>query len=173
METITLEQMYYIGEMTGVTAVIASLIYLALQVQQNTKQLKTQGLKGAINEFVYAFSAATSDEYTTGLFRKGLNNFNALTKNEKGAFQTIMEHQLGGFNQVLLLHSNDLLSDSEFVAMERTFLAVFMCPGALEWWEDFKYLPPEELVSYVDKRIKEEHGKTKTVVDIYDCFKND
>ena len=85
METITLEQMYYIGEMIGVIAVIASLIYLALQVQQNTKQLKIQGLKGAIDEFVNAFSSTHSDEYTTGLFRKGLNNFNALTKNEKGA----------------------------------------------------------------------------------------
>ena len=40
METLTLEQAYYIGELFGVVAVVTSLIYLAIQLRQNTKSIR-------------------------------------------------------------------------------------------------------------------------------------
>ena len=40
MENITLEQMYYIGEIIGVIAIIASLLYVGRQLQQNVEALQ-------------------------------------------------------------------------------------------------------------------------------------
>ena len=37
MESLTLEQAYYIGELVGVVVVIASLIFVGLQIRQNTE----------------------------------------------------------------------------------------------------------------------------------------
>jgi len=46
METLTLEQAYYIGELVGVIAIVGSLIFLTLQVRQNTQIIRT----GAMNQ---------------------------------------------------------------------------------------------------------------------------
>ena len=40
METITLEQVYYIGQTLGVMVVIASLLFVGLQVRQNAQALR-------------------------------------------------------------------------------------------------------------------------------------
>ena len=41
MEPLTLEQAYYIGELIAAFVVIVSVIYLALQVRQNTQVILT------------------------------------------------------------------------------------------------------------------------------------
>lgn len=40
METLTLEQAYYIGELIAAVAVIISLIYVAKEIRQNTNMLR-------------------------------------------------------------------------------------------------------------------------------------
>jgi hypothetical protein len=40
MENITLEQIYYIGELIAVIAVIASLLYAGKQMKQNTEAMQ-------------------------------------------------------------------------------------------------------------------------------------
>ncbi len=50
METITLEQMSYIAEILGVIAVIASLIYVGIQLRQNTESIEAASRQAALNE---------------------------------------------------------------------------------------------------------------------------
>ncbi len=42
METITLEQSPYLAEIVGVFAIVVSLIYLTLQVRQNTRTTRLE-----------------------------------------------------------------------------------------------------------------------------------
>lgn len=49
METIALEQMYYIGEIIGVIAVIASLLYVGKQLRQNTQAIEATSRQGALD----------------------------------------------------------------------------------------------------------------------------
>ena len=52
METLTLEQAYYLGELLGVIAVVTSLIYLALQLRQNTLSIRMSNVQALSSQYV-------------------------------------------------------------------------------------------------------------------------
>lgn len=52
METLTLEQAYYLGELLGVIAVVASLIYLTLQLRQNTLSIRMSNVQALSSQYV-------------------------------------------------------------------------------------------------------------------------
>ncbi len=41
METLTLEQAYYIAEIIGVLSIVMSLVYVAVQIRQNTVAIRS------------------------------------------------------------------------------------------------------------------------------------
>ncbi len=53
METLTLEQMYYIGELVAAFVVLISLVYMAIQLRQNTNAIKL-GTAHAVAEEIRA-----------------------------------------------------------------------------------------------------------------------
>lgn len=173
METMTLEQLYYIGEMIGVIAVVVTLIFLTVQVRQNTKLMKTHGLQEAIAHFILANPQATSDVLNAKNFRMGLNDFNALSRDEKAVFHSKMHILIAGFGQVLSLYKNGLLIHAEFTTMEGFFLRAMLCPGAQQWWEQFKHMTPMHFMSHVDKRIQEESANIKPFSEELDWYKID
>lgn len=48
METMTLEQIYYIAEIIGAIAIIASLIYVGKQLRQNTQAIQAAARQAAV-----------------------------------------------------------------------------------------------------------------------------
>ena len=170
METSTLEQVAYLAEIIGVILVIVSLIYLSSQVKQNTHQLKIQGLKEAITEFVNAFANLSENSQTTNILRKGLNNYDDLPKDEQGIFLYKIQYLCSGFNQVLMLHKTGYLIESEFIAMSNTMKGIMSCPGSRQCWNQLKSYPPGPFVTYVDELLITKDD-VKPINEAFDCFK--
>ena len=89
-----------VGEILGALAVFVSLIYLALQVHQNNKQLQLQALMDAIEKHVSKYAEATESPENAENFRAGLRDFNGLPINERAKFHSTMVGILAGFVQV-------------------------------------------------------------------------
>lgn len=79
------------------------------------------------------FSQATEDEPNAKNFRMSLNDFNALSRNKKAIFHSKIQFNITGFNQVLSLHNNGLSGHDEFIALERTFLKISLCPETQQY----------------------------------------
>ena len=62
METLTLEQTYYIGELIAAVMVIISIFYLAMQVKQNGRSLRIQTVHDLSSQFKEAQSAIAHDK---------------------------------------------------------------------------------------------------------------
>ena len=148
-----------LSEIIAATAVVVSLLYVAAQVKQSNRQEAVSGLQKAIREFVNAFAATTANESDAQNFRNGMNQFDALSKNEKAVFHSKMQMLISGFNQVLLLHNSGMLSEDEFTAMERTFLWITLSDGGQQWWSQYKHIPPARFAIYVDRRLNEERPR--------------
>jgi len=173
MESLTLEQTYYIGELFGVVAVVVSLIFLAIQIRQNTRQVESQGLREAINDFLDSYAQFTVDEISAKNFRMGLNEFASLTRNEKAVFHSKGQILINSFFLVLSHHNKGMLDDETFNAMEIFFLKIIKSPGANQWWEQFKHHPPKSYTSYIDKRLKEEGDNILALSEDFDWLKSD
>lgn len=90
METMTLERMSYIAEIIGVIAVVFTLIFLTIQVRQNTRQIKSQGLQSAAAQYISRFDHATSTSENAEIFRRGLNIFDGLSKTEQAYLHSLI-----------------------------------------------------------------------------------
>ena len=62
METLTLEQAYYIGELVAAFVVLISLVYMAIQLRQNTNAIKLGTAHAVAEEFRGMFSLIASTQ---------------------------------------------------------------------------------------------------------------
>ena len=78
METLTLEHLYYIGELAGVIVVIVSVIYLALQVRQNTQTIRTTNMHAMSGNINSAVDMITNSAEVADIYRRGSMDYDSL-----------------------------------------------------------------------------------------------
>ena len=155
------------AEVVGAIGVIFSLIYLAIQVRQSTKQEEFDSLNAAIKLFLNNVDRSTQTKESSEIFRNGLNRFNDLSPNEQGAFHSTMHSWLHGFHGIWILHKHGALPDYELVAMRRLIVELLLSPGGRQWWNAFKHIPPPHLVSYLDDEAAKAEGVIPPAIDTY------
>ena len=87
METLTLEQMYYIGELLAAVVVIVSVIYLALQVRQNAISTRLNTLAEINAGFKSFYQSIGENRDLADIYMRGLSNFEGLDRLEKMRFK--------------------------------------------------------------------------------------
>ena len=155
------------AEIVGAVGVIVSLIYLAIQVRKNTKQEEFQSLQSAIHLYLNNVDRATGTSEDAALFRKGLNDFESLLPAEQGEFHSRMHSLLHGFHGVWVLYKAGLLPEYELVAMRRIFVELLLSPGGRQWWEAFKHIPPQHLITYLEGEVERVAEELPAAIDTY------
>ncbi len=119
METLTLEQAYYIGELIAAAVVVLSLLFVAQQLRQNTSAIKSQALESAIQIGQCEVLKLGSNEFAE-VFQKSISAPEKLSPHEI--------QQLDAWNMLLLmgrfndyqLYKLGTLSEARFYAHEQT-----------------------------------------------------
>lgn len=75
-----------IAELLGAAGVIASLLYLAVQVRQNTRQTRLAAQQATVQELGIALRAQAQNRDWAELLSKGMNNLENLDKVERLQF---------------------------------------------------------------------------------------
>jgi hypothetical protein len=77
-----------IAELTGITAVVASLVFVGYEIRQNTSQLRTDGAR-SVTEMVNQLNAGIiSDATLTEIVEKGEQDFESLDEIERRQFES-------------------------------------------------------------------------------------
>jgi hypothetical protein len=92
MELLTLEQVYYVGELLGVIAVVASLIYLALQLRQNTLSIRMSSIQALSSDYIGFVGMVAQSEGLADVFLHGLENIESLANTDRIRFRMILSH---------------------------------------------------------------------------------
>ena len=89
-----------LGDFIGGIAVIASFIYLALQIRQNTKTLCANSVQ-ELTENILRATAALIEPENAEIYIRGAQSYSLLTREEKLRFQLLLGLFLGRFDTVL------------------------------------------------------------------------
>jgi hypothetical protein len=135
-----------VADIVSALGIILTLVYLAIQIRQNTRQKKLQGLQEATELFLHSYEQVSATVEDAEVFRKGLNDFDSLSTNEKACFHSKIHSLVTGFDSIWNLYMNGLLPENEFVAMRAMFISMLASPGAQRWWSAFKHVPASGLV---------------------------
>lgn len=144
-----------ISEIIGTIAVVVSLIYVAVQIRQNTAALNTDARASflAALQTVNSFSLANSDVVHRGLF-----NGEELDGEDLTRFTTIVH---SAFNAWEALYTEFLAGNVEPEYWEgklRQIQWTLSRPSCRHAWDNFTHLFDERFVKYIERNIGPHDG---------------
>ena len=118
-----------IGELVGGVAVIASLIYLAVQVRQGNREARSESIRELATE-MGRISMRLSDPGLSEAVRKAINHYDVLSRNE----QCVAAGWLGGL--FTCAQATFAVRRSGRPSQIEHFCAAWIAaPGLRPWWQ--------------------------------------
>jgi hypothetical protein len=136
-----------IGELVGGIAVVGSLIYVGLQVHQGNREARrrneierNESERQSAREHT-AILLAMTDPKLTAVLRKGISDFNALSRDEQLRFDMWISALGSHCNLMGVLGELEEYTYSE--RFLRFWVSLTKSPGGATWWEATKarYVP--------------------------------
>ena len=123
------------GEFVGAIAVVATLVYLSVQVRQNTVQLRQDNLRETIRGTLDTNWYFHRDDAAFEVFRQGCNSFEELSPKNKAHFHSMVVDLTFYFELILRMHQSGLIDSDALGVVERFVLGVLATPGGIQWWD--------------------------------------
>jgi hypothetical protein len=132
---------------------VVSLVYLAIQIRQNTRAVRTSTFHGVTDSFNHLNATIAQDESLARIFRVGSAGLSELTDDERVRFSFLF---LGAFRifETLYYQNQHGTGDPALWAAEvATMKALLGSSGGLEWWKSNPLSFTPEFRAYVDREV--------------------
>jgi hypothetical protein len=143
------------GEFIGGIAVVVSLIYLAGQIRQNSRLLRTSTASATTEGFTVVSRMIAQDPEVARVFWAGLEGRESLSDLDRRRFDALFALNVNAWNQGRDFAKDDVISPAAWENAERMHRWFFAQPGARQWWADWCFGYGDEVRDYVDGLIRE------------------
>ena len=161
-----------VAEVIGVIAVVVSLVYLAVQVRQNTAQLRIDNLRQTVRGTLDTNWYYHRDTAAFDAFSKGVASFENLSPQQQANFHSIIVDLAFYVEMIRSLEYSGLVNKEGRKINERFLLAVLLTPGGREWWEFAKKNPPmpPAAIDYLQTLIDSSPRDAPRITDLQPWF---
>ena len=158
-----LQSLANLGEAVSAVAVVVSLVYLAIQVRQNTESQRTDNYLGALDRIAGIQSRLSQDGAYSRLFARGVTDTSLLTNRERIQFTWALYENFGSFE--FLYHAAQTRSIPEEVwerwsAVVAWFLSF---PGVVQWWQARPAPFTSSFTAFVEALIRDNPTDTEAL----------
>ena len=146
-----LESLGNIGEFIGGLAVIVSLLYLAIQIRQNTKTIRASNYESVLNGLREFHALIAQDGELADIFMRGSADLASLKPQERVRFNMVQYNVFTNFSVAIHLHEQGMIESRLLRVFEDGLISMLDQPGVLAWWmsDDAKQL---ENWDYIERR---------------------
>ena len=148
-----LEDLGNLGDFIGGIAVIATLLYLAMQVRQNTRSLRSAALDSNAIHFADRQMAIAQDPDLADLVERGAADYHALQGVEKRRYRAYMLGHLKQIESGFFKHEERLLPHSQWEGQRAGLVYSFGRPGWQQCWQEINPVFSEEFRKFVDEVV--------------------
>ncbi len=142
-----------IGQLAAVLVGIPSLIYLAVQIREQTKERR----QSAVNALTVQWGDLTKSLHDNAEFGAiylcGVQSFDDLDAVSKLRFSAFLNRFFKNFQAMYFSHRDGVLGASLWGEVERTMSDVIAYPGVRQWWVTRKRWHTEEFGRVIDAII--------------------
>ena len=131
----TLEDLGNIGEFVSAIAVVVSLLYLAIQIRQNTKTARTSTYQ-AVLEASHRVNEYFADPRIERLYRVGRRDLSQLKEDELAQFKALVGNVVGFYEALFLQRQRGAIDDDFFLNRFSSFHYIISQPGVRAVWEE-------------------------------------
>jgi hypothetical protein len=148
---VDLQALGAIGEFVGGVAVIATLIYLAVQIRQNTKWLRSSVLAAVTDAYLAFNHLLGSSPAAARVFQVGLEDFERLSDDERRQFINLLRAFFGAAQALFLQHRRGAVDPTVWESSRDSVLALVQIPHVRAWWESRRMVFFEEFRRAIDE----------------------
>jgi hypothetical protein len=157
---VTLEDLGNIGEFVAAIAVVVSLVYLAFQIRQGSRQIihNTNSVLGSVElettrlHSGWLLSVAQSPELGR-IWRLGISEPTKLAEDEKVQFAMLIGSAFYGIEGPFRQYQRGLLSEDSWEPMDELIARYVRSPAVLEWWANRDVPFAKSFCEYVDSKV--------------------
>ena len=161
METLTLEQAYYIAQMVAAVILVLSVIYLALQVHQNTHALRLSNYQAGTVTMANVMGMLTNSEEITDIYLRGIAAHETLNDIEQIRFRMLGMQFIRTFSEHFESQYEGAMRKGRWEASQRAHLDVMQTPGMQAVWSTRKHWFPDNFQAYMDNIIERSATEAK------------
>ena len=160
MSSINWEALGAIANVLAAVGVIATLIYLSMQIRQNTKAVRSSSIQNLVQNFSTTAQAAVENEEIIPLLLKGNAGLDGLTEVERSRLHFWFIMTFRRFEGVYFQRDLGIVDADVIDGFERSHLSVLASKGAQEWWATSKGIFNSGFVRYVEHLLEKRPPKT-------------
>ena len=161
METLTLEQAYYIAQMVAAVILVLSVVYLALQVHQNTHAIRLSNFQAVSASWANIMGTLTNNEEVANIYRRGMVTFDTLNEIEQFRFRSLGMQILRTFNENFEQQHEGAVRRARWEGSQRAHLDIMQTPGMQTVWSSRKHWFPDDFQVYMDNIIERSATEAK------------
>ena len=150
-----LQDLANLGELVSSIAVILSLVYLAIQVRQNTASIRTENYARALERISTMQSLLFEDGKLARLQSQGVLNPSVLTPEERLQLTWWLMEAFGAFEFMFHQARSGTLPDEVWTRWSATSAWWVSFPGVQAWWQAKPTPFSRSFTSYVDALIRD------------------
>ena len=130
----TLEDLGNIGEFVAAIGVVASLIYLAVQIRQNTKSSRVAANQSVTASYIDLNTRLGENEGLADVVRRGLRDVDALSDPERGRFYSYLTSMILILANQYAMYRQGVLTEPDWEPAHRRAAILVSTPGGTAWW---------------------------------------
>ena len=148
-----------LGEFLGAIGVIVSLIYLARQIRQNPRAVKTASHHAITDSFNSFLTLLVKDRRASDILSRGIGDLAALSEDERDTFYSLLGILFGQFANAFFHYSHGMVDETQWVRWRIATGWYVGFPGVAIWWANRRAVYDQDFRDFVE-RERELQGPT-------------
>jgi hypothetical protein len=141
-----------IGEVLGAVTVLATLIYLALQIRQNTRQQRFESARALTEEF-NRLNSLWYDPEKAEMFAHAIDNWDGATIQEQTVAFTFLMQYSQHMQTVFEMWGEEMISNEVYEAEETALLSTLTSGGGAQWWAGSQEMYGSKFVARINHML--------------------
>ena len=148
-----METLGNIGDFLGGIGVVITLIYLAGQIRQNTRSIRTSAFQAAQRDIADKLDSLSNDPELIRIFFDGNHEFESFSKEDRRRYAIFMMGWLRRYET--LLHQTHLgnIDQDQWEGQLSELRTAFKYPGARAWWGQASAGFNRDLREFVEREL--------------------
>ncbi|NIP54802.1 MAG: hypothetical protein GWN13_23795 [Phycisphaerae bacterium] len=153
MQKLRLSDWAHIAEITASIVVVASLVYVGFEVNQNTKTLQNESHMNVISLLNDQQMALTTDESLYQVFITAEEAPFDLSNEDWLKFVQFIYPRIGVWEYLYIAKEEGTINDHVWYGFEPYFLSIICKPGYLRWWDEYGTSNAPQFIAYVESQV--------------------